>query len=55
METNNDLRIVSDRRHIQRRKVVPDSLKPFLGWLVAEERRVNDRRTEERRQLVYSG
>jgi hypothetical protein len=54
MEPNNNLRIVSDRRHLQRRKVVPDSLKPFLGWLIAEERRLNERRSEERRQLAYS-
>ena len=54
METNSDLRIVSDRRNLQRRKIVPDSMKPFLGWMIAEERRVNERRTEQRRHLAYS-
>jgi hypothetical protein len=49
METHSDLRIVSDRRHVERRKVVPDSVKPFLGWLIAQERRKNERRVVIRR------
>jgi hypothetical protein len=54
METNSDLRTDSDRRYVQRRQIVPDSMKPFMGWLIAEERRINERRRTERRQYAAS-
>jgi hypothetical protein len=52
MGTLRDLRIVGDRRVAERRQIVPDSLKPFLGWLIPEERRINERRQGRRRKLV---
>lgn len=54
METDRDLRTVKDRRRLERRQVVPDSLKPFLGWMIAEERRAGERRREDRRHVAFS-
>jgi hypothetical protein len=54
METHRDLRTIIDRRRIERRQIVPDSLKPFLGWMIPEERRTNERRREERRHVAFS-
>jgi len=52
METQRDLRRSSERRLIQRRQPVPESMKPFLGWVITEERRINERRRAQRRQIA---
>ena len=45
-----DFRILDDRRDDERRGDVPDSVKPFLGWVVPAERRERERRTTHRRK-----
>jgi len=49
MEQSNDLRASSDRRADERRGEIPESAKPFMGFLVPEERRQESRRQAERR------
>ena len=45
-----DLRITEgDRRLEERRQGMPDSVKPFLAWLIPDERRAEERRKYERR------
>jgi len=33
-----------ERRRAERRRTPPDSMKPFLGWIVPSERRFHERR-----------
>jgi hypothetical protein len=54
MEIEKDLRTLVDRRQIERREVTPDSVKPFLGWIFAEDRRQDERRRLQRRQPSYN-
>jgi len=49
VEQEVDLRQSDERRQDERRQDVPDSLKPFLGELVPEERRLDQRRQRKRR------
>jgi hypothetical protein len=40
---------VRERRLADRRRVLPESIKHHLGWMLQEERRKNERRATERR------
>ena len=44
-------RAMNDRRIAQRRADLPDSMRPFLGYLVDDERRSNDRRQGAERRF----
>ena len=41
-----------ERRLTERRRVLPESIKHHLGWMLPEERRKDERRNGERRVLT---